>query len=79
MDDTRTTEGMMFRTVRRKIRGMILRGTTRLRGGDAPRNDDAYLRSSKANEARLNAAIDELNAGRGTLTTRAHLRDAPRR
>jgi hypothetical protein len=70
---------MMFRTVRRKIREMILRGAPHLRG-NAPRNDDGYLRSSKANESRLNAAIDELNAGRGTLTTfadlRNHLRDA---
>ena len=33
------------------------------------RNDTDHLRSSRANEARLNAAIEELNAGRGTLTS----------
>lgn len=63
----------MFRTAR-KLLG-VLRSTRRVRGATAPRNDDAHLRSSRVNEARINAAIADLDAGRGKLTSLAELRD----
>jgi hypothetical protein len=43
--------------------------------GNVRGDDTEYLRSSRANEARLNAAIEELDAGRGTLTSMSELRD----
>ncbi|HEX8393646.1 MAG TPA: hypothetical protein VF665_14975 [Longimicrobium sp.] len=51
-----------------------------LRGGRHPAGaskDDAtaYLRGSRANAARLDSAIGDLNAGRGALTDMAALRD----
>lgn len=64
----------MFDIARKKLLG-VFRGISPSRRGHAPRNDDAYLRSSKANESRLNAAIAELDDGRGTLTTQSELRN----
>jgi hypothetical protein len=56
----------------RKLMGLI-RGARGVpdRSGD----DTEHLRSSRANEARLNAAIEELDSGRGTLTSMSELRD----
>ena len=45
------------------------------RGSSPPRDATEHLRSSRANEARLNAAIAELDAGCGTLASMADLRD----
>lgn len=56
----------------RKLMEMI-RGARAL--PDRSRDDTEHLRSSRANEARLNAAIEELDAGRGTLTNMSELRD----
>jgi hypothetical protein len=42
---------------------------------DRSRDDTEYLRSSRANEERLNAAIEELDAGRGSLASMSELRD----
>jgi hypothetical protein len=58
----------MFRKLMEMIRGV--RGVP-----DRSRDDTDYLRSSRANEARLNAAIEELDAGRGSLTSMSELRD----
>lgn len=52
----------------------FLRGTRRAAG----RNDTEYLRNSRANEARLNAAIEELDASRGTLTSMSELQSGLR-
>lgn len=57
----------------RKLLG-VFRLSRRAQGTATPRNDDAHLRSSKANEERLNGAIAELNAGRGKLTGISKLR-----
>lgn len=58
----------MFRIARRLL-GMLRRAP------DVPASDDTeHLRSSRANEARLNAAIEELDAGRGTLTSMSEVR-----
>ncbi|WP_420128631.1 hypothetical protein [Longimicrobium sp.] len=56
----------MFRTARRLL--AMLRRTP-----DVPAGDDEHLRSSRENETRLNAAIEELDAGRGTLTSMSEL------
>ncbi|HEX8319522.1 hypothetical protein [Longimicrobium sp.] len=57
----------MIRTIGRLLG--VLRPARRVIAGRISRNDTEHLRSSRANEARLNAAIAELNAGRGTLTS----------
>ncbi|HEY7770494.1 hypothetical protein [Longimicrobium sp.] len=57
----------MIRTIGRLFG--VLRPARRVIGGHISRNDTEHLRSSAANEARLNAAIAELDAGRGTLTS----------
>ena len=57
----------MIRTIGRLLG--VLRPARRGMAGGISRNDTDHLRSSRANEARLNAAIEELNAGRGTLTS----------
>jgi hypothetical protein len=62
----------MFRAARRLMD--VLRGGRRARAGDVSRNDTEHLRSSRANEARLNAAIAELDAGRGTPASMSELR-----
>jgi len=38
-------------------------------------DDTEHLRSSRANEARLNAAIEELDAGCGMLTSMSELQN----
>jgi hypothetical protein len=65
------TEDRMFRTARKLLE--MLRGPRHAPVGDAGRNDTEHLRSSRANEARLNAAIEELDAGRGSLTSMSEL------
>jgi hypothetical protein len=57
----------MFRTIFR-----FLASVPDLRRKPA-RSDTDHLRSSRANQARLDAAIAELDAGRGTLATMAGL------
>jgi hypothetical protein len=56
----------------------VLRGARRAPDGDNSRDDTEHLRSSRANEARLNAAIEELDAGRGTLTSMSDLQSRVR-
>lgn len=51
----------------------MLRGSRHVPADDGSRNDTEHLRSSRANEARLNAAIEELEAGRGSLTSMSEL------
>ncbi len=62
----------MFGAVR-KLLGAF-RGARRVPAGDVGRNDTEHLRSSRANEARLNAAIAELDAGHGSLASMSELR-----
>jgi hypothetical protein len=61
----------MFRIAQRLL-GMF-RGGRHEDVDTSSRNDTEHLRSSRANEARLNAAIEELDAGRGTLTSMSEL------
>jgi hypothetical protein len=61
----------MFRLAQRLLG--IFRGARRVPAGSISRNDTEHLRSSRANEARLNAAIEELDGGRGALTSMAEL------
>lgn len=51
--------------------GRLRRDTRRL----PTRDDTEHLRSTRANAARLNAAIEELDAGRGSLTSMSQLQD----
>jgi hypothetical protein len=70
----------MIRTIGRLLG--VLRPAPRGMAGRLSRNDTDHLRSSQSNEARLNAAIEELNARRGTLTSMSEvagrLREAAR-
>lgn len=61
----------MFRAARKLLD--ILRGARRVPVGSISPDDTEYLRSSRANEARLNAAIAELDAGRGTQASMSEL------
>jgi hypothetical protein len=67
-DGDSDTEAPMFRKLM-----AVLRGSRRPPAAHNSRNDTEHLRSSRANEARLNAAIEELDAGRGTLTSMSDL------
>jgi hypothetical protein len=64
-------EDRMFRTARKLLE--MLRGSRHMPADGVSRNDTEYLRSSHTNEARLNAAIEELDAGRGSLTSMSEL------
>ncbi len=61
----------MFRVTRRLLG--VLRVMRREWGGNVGCDDTEHLRSSAANATRLDAAIAELNAGRGSLTSMSKL------
>lgn len=61
----------MFRIVSRLAE--VLRGMRSGRAHSDRLDATAHLQSSRRNRERLNAAMDELNAGRGALTSMPEL------